>query len=164
MKTPLSLIKLASNTLANGRFGTPTAVADYGRMMSTEAEHLTRLIDNVLYYARINDSTSDYDLETVDIAEIIQESIDRSRSRLNELGFEVQIQAAGDPLFVRVDHVMMVHVFDNIIDNATKYAAAGRWLGVTVSSGTSGARRNRRSRRRDTAGRSAARVREVLPA
>ena len=134
MKTPLSLIKLASNTLANGRFGTPTAVADYGRMMSTEAEQLTRLIDNVLYYARINDSTSDYDLETVEISEIIQESIDRSRSRLNELGFEVQVNLPADPLFVRVDHIMMVHVFDNLIDNATKYAASGRWLGVRVFS------------------------------
>ena len=134
MKTPLSLIKLASNTLANGRFATPTAVADYGRMMSTEAEQLTRLIDNVLYYARINDAASEYDLETVDVAELIQESIDRARARLTELGFDLQVNLPADPLFVLADHVMMVHVFDNIIDNATRYAAAGRWLGVRVFS------------------------------
>ena len=134
MKTPLSLIKLASNTLANGRYASPEAVADYGRMMSTEAEQLTRLIDNVLYYARLSDATSDYDLETVDVAELIQESVDRARSRLNELGFELQMHLPADPLFVRADHVMMVHVFDNIIDNATKYAGPGRWLGVRVYS------------------------------
>jgi signal transduction histidine kinase len=29
---------------------------------------------------------------------------------------------------------MMVHVFDNIIDNAAKYAPSGRWLGVRVFS------------------------------
>ena len=134
MKTPLSLIKLASNTLANGRCATPAAVADYGRMMSTEAEQLTRLIDNVLYYARINDTSSEYDFETIDVAELIQESIDRSRSRLNELGFELLINLPTDPLLVRADYVMMVHVFDNIIDNATKYAASGRWLGVRIFS------------------------------
>src|SRR5262249_26017644 len=101
MKTPLSLIKLASNTLANGRYDAPAAVADYGRMMSAEAEQLTRLIDNVLYYARINDATSEYDFETVDVSELIQESIDRSRSRLSELGFELHLNLPADPLFVR---------------------------------------------------------------
>jgi len=133
MKTPLSLIKLASNTLANGRYDSPAAVADYGRMMSTEAEQLTRLIDNVLHYARIK-AASEYDIETVDVSELVQESIDRARSRLNELGFDLQMNVPADPLFVRADHVMMVHVFDNIIDNAAKYAASGRWLGVRVFS------------------------------
>src|SRR5262249_60725447 len=96
MKTPLSLIKLASNTLANGRYSTPAAVADYGRMMSSEAEQLTRLIDNVLYYARTNDATSEYDFETVDVSELLQESIDRSRSRLSELGFELHLNLPAD--------------------------------------------------------------------
>src|SRR4029079_19525038 len=96
MKTPLSLIKLASNTLANGRYDSPAAIADYGRMMSTEAEQLTRLIDNVLYYARIN-AASEYDIETVDVSELVQESIDRARSRLNELGFELQMNVPADP-------------------------------------------------------------------
>jgi signal transduction histidine kinase len=130
MKTPLSLIKLASDTLANGRYASPTAIADYGRMMATEAEHLTRLIDNVLYYARINDTTSEYDFEMLDVAELIQESIDRFRPRLNELGIELEVNLPADPSFVRADHVMMVHAFDNIVDNAIKYAASGRWLGV----------------------------------
>ena len=150
MKTPLSLIKLASNTLANGRFGTPTAVADYGRMMSTEAEQLTRLIDNVLYYARINDSTSDYDLETVDIAEMIQESIDRSRSRLNELGFEVQVQPAGRsavrPGGPRHDgaRLRQPHRQRDQVRRLRTLARRTRLL-----QRTSGPRRNRRSRRRD---------------
>jgi signal transduction histidine kinase len=102
--------------------------------MSAEAEQLTRLIDNVLYYARINEATSEYDFETVDVSELIQESIDRSRSRLGELGFELHVNLPADPLFVRADHMMLVHVFDNIIDNAIKYAASGRWLGVRVYS------------------------------
>jgi len=87
----------------------------------------------VLHYARIK-AASEYDIETVDVSELVQESIDRARSRFNELGFELQMNVPADPLFVRADHVMMVHVFDNIIDNAAKYAASGRWLGVRVFS------------------------------
>jgi signal transduction histidine kinase len=135
MKTPLSLIKLASDTLANGRYASAAAIADYGRMMMVEVQHLTRLIDNVLCYARINDTTSEYDFESVDIGELIQESVDRFRPQLNDLGFDVQLHLPADPGLVKADHVMLGQVFDNLIDNVTKYAASGRWLGVSVIPG-----------------------------
>ena len=134
MKTPLSLIRLASDTLANGRYASPSAIGDYGRLMAAEADHLTRLIDNVLYYARIKDTTSEYDFDVIDVAELVQESIDRFRPQLNELGFDLQMSLPADAAFVRADHVMMVHVFDNIVDNAIKYAASGKWLGIQVIS------------------------------
>jgi signal transduction histidine kinase len=135
MKTPLSIIRLASDTLANGRYASPSAIGDYGRLMAAEADHLTRLIDNVLYYARINDSTSEYDFEVIDVAELVQESIDRFRPQLNKLGFDLQMNVPADAAFIRADHVMMVHVIDNIIDNAINYASSGKWLGLRVVSG-----------------------------
>jgi signal transduction histidine kinase len=107
-------------------------VTDYGRLIGVEGQHLTRLIDNVLCYARINDTSSAYDFEPMDIAEVVQESIDRFRPKLNNLGFDVQVQLPADPALVNADHLMMVHVFENLIDNAIKHAAASKWLGVTV--------------------------------
>lgn len=133
MKTPLSLIKLASDTLANGRYADPSAIADYGRLMGTEAQHLTRLIDNVLCYARITDTMSEYDFETLDVTELVQESIDRFRPQTAGLGIDVQTRLPHEPSFIRADHLMMVHVFDNLVDNATKYAASGRFLSVRVT-------------------------------
>lgn len=133
MKTPLSLIKLASDTLAQGRYESPDAIGEYGRMIRVESEHLARLIDNVLCYARINDSTSAYDIEVVDVAELVQESLDRFAPQLKALGVDVQCEVPPEPVTVRGDHVMLVQVFDNLIDNALKYAGTGRWLGVTVT-------------------------------
>jgi signal transduction histidine kinase len=132
MKTPLSLITLASDTLANRRYSSADAVGDYGRLIGIESAHLTRLIDNVLCYARINDTSSAYDFEVLDIAEVVQESVDRLSPQLSALGFEMQLQLPADPALVNADHLMMGHVFANLIDNAIKHAAAGRWLGVTV--------------------------------
>jgi signal transduction histidine kinase len=133
MKTPLSLIKLASDTLANGRYADPSAIADYGRLMGTEAQHLTRLIDNVLCYARITDTMSEYDFDTIDVAELVQESVDRFRPQTSGLGLDVQVRLPHDPVFIRADHLMMVHVFDNLVDNAAKYAASGRFLSVRAT-------------------------------
>lgn len=133
MKTPLSLIKLASDTLANGRYAEPSAIADYGRLMGTEAQHLTRLIDNVLCYARITDTSSGYDFEPLDVAEVAQESVDRFRPQLSALGFEVHINLPLEPAMANADHLMLGQVFDNIIDNAAKYAASGHYLRVQVT-------------------------------
>lgn len=133
MKTPLSIIKLASDTLANGRYSEPDAIAEYGRMIAAESQHLAHLIDNVLCYARISDSSSEYDMDLVDLNEIVQESLDRFAPRLKESGIEVDAQLPAEAQIVRADHLMLVQVFDNLIDNALKYAASGRWIGVHLT-------------------------------
>jgi len=137
MKTPLSLIKLASDTLANRRFDKADAVGEYGRMINVEAQHLTRLIDNVLCYARINDLASPYDLEPVDVVELVQESIGRFQPRAREQGIEVQLQTPADPAMVNGDHLMLLHVFDNLVENAITHAGAGKWLGISVTAESS---------------------------
>ncbi len=137
MKTPLSLIKLASDTLANGRFATPDAVGEYGRMINVEAQHLTRLIDNVLCYARINDDASPYHLEPVDVIDVVQESVDRFQPRLTEHAIDVHLNLQPEPAVVNGDHLMLLHVFDNLIENAILHAGGGRWLGISVTAGAS---------------------------
>lgn len=139
MKTPLSLIKLASDTLANGRFATPDAVGDYGRMINVEAQHLKRLIDNVLCYARITDGASPYDLEPLDLIDLAQESIDRFQPRISERSVDVQLHLPQDPVTVRGDHLMLLHAFDNLVENALTHAGDGKWLGVTITAGNASA-------------------------
>ncbi len=133
MKTPLSLIKLASDTLANGRFATPSAVGEYGQMINVEAQNLTRLIDNVLCYARISDGMSPYDFEPIDIVDVIQESVDRFQARFTERGIDVHLQLPPDPAVVRADHLMLLHAVDNLVENAVTHAGEGRWLSVSVT-------------------------------
>ena len=133
MKTPLSLLKLASDTLASGRYDSPGKIADYGQLMVVETEHLSRLIDNVLCYARLSDATSPYSFEAVDMAELVHEAVDRFRPQFERLGFAVQLDVPPDPVIVTADHTMMVHVVDSLLDNAAKHAASGQWLRVLVT-------------------------------
>jgi signal transduction histidine kinase len=135
MKTPLSLIKLASDTLANRRYADPNAIADYGKLMGVEAQHLARLIDNVLCYARITDPALNYDTEVLDVAELVQESVDRFRPQLAALEFDVRLNLPVDAPAIRGDHLMLSQVLDNLIDNAEKHSASGKYLAVTVRPG-----------------------------
>jgi signal transduction histidine kinase len=132
MKAPLSLIGLASNTLAHGRYTSPATVPEYGRLLSREAHHLGRLIDNVLCYARLHTAEATH-ADLLDVAELIQDSVERFRPLLEDLGVEVQVQLPLDVVWIRGDRAMILHAVDNLIDNAAKHGGAGRRLVVRAA-------------------------------
>jgi signal transduction histidine kinase len=132
MKTPLALFRLASDTLATGRYDSEQTVPDYGRLMAAEAGRLTRLIDNVLCYARLDSLASRYHFEHADLAELIEECVNRWRVELQAAGLTVTTNLLGDGADVCVDRIAIHQVFDNLIDNAARHARSGRTLNVTV--------------------------------
>jgi signal transduction histidine kinase len=133
MKTPLSLIGLASDTLANGRYVSPAKVPEYGRLLSRETHHLRRLIDNVLCYARLHTSDGPPTFEPLDVSELVQDSVERFRPLLGDLDVDVQVPLPFDAVWIHGDRVMMHHVLDNLIDNAAKHGGAGRRLTVRAA-------------------------------
>ena len=133
MKTPLSLIKLASDTLAHGRYVSPATVPEYGRLLSKEAHHLRRLIDNVLCYARLHTSRDRRHFEPLELSELVQDSVERFRPLLSDLDVEVQMLLPLDAIWVCGDRVMLLHMLDNLIDNAAKHGGAGRLLSVSAA-------------------------------
>jgi signal transduction histidine kinase len=138
MKTPLSLIKLASETLAHGRYVSPATVPEYGHLLSREAHHLRRLIDNVLCFARLHSPQDGRNIEALDVSELVQDSVERFRPLLADLNVEVGVQLPLDAMWIRGDRVMLLHLFDNLIDNAAKHGGAGGRL--DVSAGLDGTR------------------------
>ena len=134
MKTPLSLITLASDTLASGRYQSSKTIREYGEMLAHEAHQLTRLIDNVLCYARLHDSGAPSNAESIDILDLVEESVNRFRLQLNALAFDVQLQLPLEVPSVNGDRIMLQHALDNLIDNAVKHGEAGRQLFVKVDS------------------------------
>lgn len=134
MKTPLSLITLASDTLASGRYESSKTIGDYGKMLAHEAHQLTRLIDNVLCYARLHDSGTPSTAENIDVLDLVEESVNRFRLQLNALAFDVQLQLPLEVPGINGDRIMLQHALDNVIDNAVKHGEAGRQLFVTVDS------------------------------
>lgn len=132
MKTPLALIELASDTLAKGRYSSVGKIEEYAKMLCVGAQQLTRLIDNVLNYARITDSKRAYSFEAVDLAELVEESLDRFHSQLTELGFDVQVRLPTDLPRISGDRAMLPHAIDNLIDNAIKHGDAGKVLVISA--------------------------------
>jgi signal transduction histidine kinase len=134
MKTPLSLISLASDSLVRGRYTSTDTIGEYGRMLATEARQLSRLIDNVLCYARLIDATSSYSFEQIDVPEMVGEAVDRFRLPLDDEEYDVQIDLPLSAPPIRGDRTMLRDALDNIIDNALRHGSTGKYLGVAVNS------------------------------
>ena len=133
MKTPLSLITLTGDSLANGRCSSPAAIREYGRLLAAESRQLGLLIDNVLCYARLSNETDYAKFETVDLSEVVSESIDRFRLQREAIGCSVTVDATGGVLLVKGDRRMLRDLFDNLVDNALKYGGEAGDIVVRIS-------------------------------
>jgi len=131
MKTPLASIMLTGDSLAQGRYTSPEAVREYGKIIASEGHQLTRLIENVLCYARLIDAATSYEFEPLDVVELITESFEHFRVQVENARIDAAIDLPLNRSIVRGDRGMLRDAIDNVIDNAVKHGGSGGDLRVT---------------------------------
>jgi two-component system, OmpR family, phosphate regulon sensor histidine kinase PhoR len=132
LKTPIATIRAASETLAAGRRVDPEKSREYAQLAVHEAKRLTRLIDNLLAYARITDVTEAYAFELLDVAALAQQSLKEFGSQLSTAGFSVNVNLPPQLPPVRADRPSMALALGNLIDNAIRYSTDTRVLTVAA--------------------------------
>jgi signal transduction histidine kinase len=130
LKTPLSLIRLVGETLEMGRYSSPETVREYAVLLSQEAGRLTRLIDNLLTYARINNVRQAYNFSGIDLVDLVEDGLEPFRLRLADQGFDVSVEIPVDLPRICADRLAMLQVLENLIDNAIKYSDGTRALAI----------------------------------
>jgi signal transduction histidine kinase len=159
LKTPVALIRLVGDTLANGRYTSPKTVQEYAGLLSVEASRLGSSIDNLLTYARYGGGHAADSAEFVDVepADLVEDTLQGFRPTLATLEFELTVDLPPDLPQVCVDRPAVIQALENIVDNAIKYSgstrrlavsarAAGRNLTLTVKDSGSGICREDRAR------------------
>jgi signal transduction histidine kinase len=132
LKTPLSLIRMFAETLEMDRVPDPAARREYYAVITRESERLTRLIDNVLDFSRIDSGRQRYDRRPATLEPIVRETVEAFRHPLTEQGFEVTIDVEPDLPELSLDEGAIGQALGNLVDNAIKYSDARRWLRVSA--------------------------------
>jgi signal transduction histidine kinase len=127
LKTPIANLRAIHETVASGRV-THDVSREYAAMGVREATRLTRLVENLLAYARITDVADAYAFEPVSIAEVVERSVQEFASHLTEGGFAVSVDVPD--LSVRADPTALELMLNNLIDNAIRYSADTRVLSI----------------------------------
>jgi signal transduction histidine kinase len=130
LKTPLSLIRVFGETLEMGRVADEPTRREYYRVITRESERLSRLIDNVLDFSRIEGGRRTYDLAPVAVEPLVRDTVESFAYVLAQQGFKVDVAVAPGLSEVLMDADAVGQALGNLIDNAIKYSAARKVLRV----------------------------------
>jgi len=133
LRTPLSVIRTAAHNLRVRVIGNPNQVQRYGSLIEEQSEKLTDIVDRVLLFSNAKAGRAIRAKEVVDVDFLIEEALSACAKIVNESGCEVEthIEPGVPPVFG--DPAALKHALLNLIGNASKYAAEGRWIGVTAA-------------------------------
>jgi signal transduction histidine kinase len=132
LKTPLSLIRLFAESLEMNRVPDEGTRREYYAVITRESERLSRLIDNVLDFSRIEGGRQRYDIAPTAVEPVVQEVIEAFRYPLAQQAFKVEVAVAPDLPEVPMDAAAIKQAMANLVDNAIKYSGERRHLAVAA--------------------------------
>jgi signal transduction histidine kinase len=121
LKTPLTSIRMFAE-LMHSRPQPAEKQGQYLRIITVEAERLTRLINNVLDFARIGRKQRRFEKRPIDLHEVISRVWESQGLHLREAGFATRWEAAPGPYPVLGDDDALSQVLVNLLSNAEKYS------------------------------------------
>ncbi|MFK7897757.1 MAG: ATP-binding protein [Myxococcota bacterium] len=122
LKTPLTSIRMYSEMLRDGLVPTEEKRADYYATITDESERLSRLIDNVLEFSRLEQNRRDPVLIVGSVAEAIQEAALKLDAHVERQGFSLSLDLDETSPAVQYDRDAVTQLLFNLVDNALKYA------------------------------------------
>jgi signal transduction histidine kinase len=133
LKTPLTSIRMFSELLADGRVQDPERQRHFLHIITAETARLTRLINNVLDFARLERGEKKYHFQQIDLAALAQEICETYRPHLEASGFSLRCDLPAQPLFVNGDRDALAQVLVNLLSNAEKYSAEKKEVDLAVT-------------------------------
>ncbi|MBP1766886.1 MAG: hypothetical protein H6P98_1001 [Candidatus Aminicenantes bacterium] len=133
LKTPLTSIRMFAEMLKERRQPDPEKQEKYLNLMVSETERLTRLINNVLDFARMERGERKYEKRGLDVALLSEGLVEGQRVRLEHNGFEVTFQNDLGEAFIEGDEEALKQALLNLLSNAEKYGGEARRVDVDIT-------------------------------
>ncbi|GEP02550.1 ATP-binding protein [Methylobacterium oxalidis] len=131
LRTPLASLLGFIETLQGPARNDGAARERFLAIMRTQAQRMTRLIDDLLSLSRIELREHVAPTETVDICQIARQMVDAQAPLAAERGVAVTLESAGDACPVLGERDELLRVVENLIENAVKYG--GERVAVAVA-------------------------------
>jgi two-component system phosphate regulon sensor histidine kinase PhoR len=132
LKTPIAAIRVLGETLASGRLEAGSTSQEYAQSVVQEAKRLTRLIDNLLAYAKVTDVSEVYLFQFVQISALIDDCAREFQTQLTSGGFTFDVDIDSELDVVLADRTALMLAITNVIDNAIRYSAQRRSVRITA--------------------------------
>ena len=129
LRTPLTSVKSYLEALDDGALSEQVA-PDFVKVSLNETNRMMRMVTDLLSLSRIDNETSQLDIELTNFTAFITFILNRfdkikSQSQEDTKKYELIREYPITPIWVEIDTDKMTQVIDNILNNAIKYSPDG---------------------------------------
>jgi signal transduction histidine kinase len=101
-------------------------------VIQRQAEHLTRLVDDLLDVSRVSRGMIHLEKRDIDLATAVQQGIEICRPLIDARRHELTLTVPTAPVLVEGDATRLAQVVANLVNNAAKYTDVGGRLSVML--------------------------------
>jgi two-component system, OmpR family, phosphate regulon sensor histidine kinase PhoR len=133
LRTPLAALSGFIDTLKGPARDDPAARERFLAIMQVQADRMARLIDDLLSLSRIELSAHLRPDTQIDLGAIVRQVADSLQTLARDRDVEVKTIGAHSALLVPGDRDELIRVFENLVENALKYAASGKRVDISLA-------------------------------
>lgn len=134
LRTPLTTIRGYAEALADGVVGEDGAQRA-GQTMLAEAEHLDRLVEDLLVLARLEADDFPLEVISVDLSGLVRTAAEVWGARCTAVGVVLRTELPAWPVLVRTDPGRVRQVLDGLLENALRVVPSGAPVVLAVRPG-----------------------------
>ena len=134
LRTPLTSVKSYLEALDEGALSEPVA-PDFIKVSLDETNRMMRMVTDLLHLSRIDNTTSNLDVELINFTAFITfilNRFDKIKSQDENLKYELIRDYPITSVWIEIDTDKMTQVIDNILNNAIKYSPDGGKITVSM--------------------------------
>jgi signal transduction histidine kinase len=136
LRTPLNVIGGYADLVDDGIYGPVTGEQRQAMArLKQSQQHLLRLVDDLLQFARIEQGQIDVELGEVCLAELLGEMGEMLDPQLRAAGLSFACEMGPAPLMARGDRGRVRQILLNLVGNAIKFTPAGGRIQVSCDGG-----------------------------
>ena len=128
--TPLAVINTAAENLADGIVENAGQMQEYGGLIRGQGRRLERLVDEVLLFTAGRFGLSGYELEPIEVAPVVSQSLSTSEANLHDAGFTVAKKISDKLPPIVADPSAAITCIENLVSNAMKYSNSSKWIAI----------------------------------
>jgi signal transduction histidine kinase len=132
LRTPLAVVRSAADNLADGLVHDPEQVRKYGALVRGEGRRLTEMVEQILELAGIHSGQRTFTPVAIRVGTLVDSVLRASGALIEDAGIAVDLDIPIDLPAVSGDEAALRRVFQNLVGNAIKYGADGKWIGIAA--------------------------------
>ena len=125
LRTPLSVISGFVETLRTSAKDDPIASENFLKIIATQAEYMSGLIENLLSLSRIELNQDNPPTDKVNLVKAANDVIDFMTMKAKENDMQIVLADTKDIKYVKGDENQIKQIMQNLIGNAIKYGTCG---------------------------------------